>query len=89
MTAGEVVRMLADIVSKNGNLLLNVVQTPEGDLMLILYPFTNEEQRVRSWNIPPFAGDVQMVAACGRDADAGLLRESRWVRHAPGTGGAA
>lgn len=31
-TAGEVIRMLADIVSKNGNLLLNVVQTPEGDL---------------------------------------------------------
>ncbi len=24
--------MLVDIVSKNGNLLLNVVQTPEGDL---------------------------------------------------------
>jgi alpha-L-fucosidase len=32
MTSGEVIRMLADIVSKNGNLLLNVVQTPEGDL---------------------------------------------------------
>ena len=32
MTSGEVVRMLADIVSKNGNLLLNVVQTPEGDI---------------------------------------------------------
>ena len=32
MTSGEVVRMLVDIVSKNGNLLLNVVQTPEGDL---------------------------------------------------------
>jgi alpha-L-fucosidase len=32
MSSGEVVRMLADIVSKNGNLLLNVVQTPEGDL---------------------------------------------------------
>lgn len=32
MSAGEVVRMLVDIVSKNGNLLLNVVQTPEGDL---------------------------------------------------------
>lgn len=32
MSAGQVVRMLADIVSKNGNLLLNVVQTPEGDL---------------------------------------------------------
>lgn len=32
MNAGEVVRMLADIVAKNGNLLLNVVQTPEGDL---------------------------------------------------------
>ena len=30
--AGEVIRMLADIVSKNGNLLINVVQTPEGDL---------------------------------------------------------
>lgn len=32
MTSGEIVRMLIDIVSKNGNLLLNVVQTPEGDL---------------------------------------------------------
>jgi alpha-L-fucosidase len=32
MNSGEVVRMLIDIVSKNGNLLLNVVQTPEGDL---------------------------------------------------------
>jgi alpha-L-fucosidase len=31
-TANEVVQMLVDIVSKNGNLLLNVVQTPEGDL---------------------------------------------------------
>ena len=32
MTADEVIQMLVDIVSKNGNLLLNVVQTPEGDL---------------------------------------------------------
>lgn len=32
MTGTEVIRMLVDIVSKNGNLLLNVVQTPEGDL---------------------------------------------------------
>jgi alpha-L-fucosidase len=32
MSAEEVVQMLIDIVSKNGNLLLNVVQTPEGDL---------------------------------------------------------
>lgn len=31
-TSDEVIRMLVDIVSKNGNLLLNVVQTPEGDL---------------------------------------------------------
>lgn len=31
-SSGEIVRMLADIVSKNGNLLINVVQTPEGDL---------------------------------------------------------
>ena len=28
----EIVCMLVDIVSKNGNLLINVVQTPEGDL---------------------------------------------------------
>jgi alpha-L-fucosidase len=32
MTGDEVIQMLVDIVSKNGNLLLNVVQTPEGDL---------------------------------------------------------
>jgi alpha-L-fucosidase len=32
MTGAEVIKMLVDIVSKNGNLLLNVVQTPEGDL---------------------------------------------------------
>jgi alpha-L-fucosidase len=31
-TANEIIQMLVDIVSKNGNLLLNVVQTPEGDL---------------------------------------------------------
>jgi alpha-L-fucosidase len=31
-TSTEVIQMLVDIVSKNGNLLLNVVQTPEGDL---------------------------------------------------------
>jgi alpha-L-fucosidase len=31
-TADEVVQLLMDIVSKNGNLLINVVQTPEGDL---------------------------------------------------------
>ncbi len=32
MSGSEVIQMLVDIVSKNGNLLLNVVQTPEGDL---------------------------------------------------------
>ncbi|MES2808937.1 MAG: alpha-L-fucosidase [Bacteroidota bacterium] len=31
-TGKEVIQMLIDIVSKNGNLLINVVQTPEGDL---------------------------------------------------------
>jgi alpha-L-fucosidase len=31
-TGPEVIRMLADIVSKNGNLLLNVVQYPDGSL---------------------------------------------------------
>jgi alpha-L-fucosidase len=31
-TSNDVIQMLVDIVSKNGNLLLNVVQTPEGDL---------------------------------------------------------
>jgi len=32
MSAEEIIQMLIDVVSKNGNLLLNVVQTPEGDL---------------------------------------------------------
>ena len=31
-SAAEVTSMLCDIVSKNGNLLINIVQTPEGDL---------------------------------------------------------
>jgi alpha-L-fucosidase len=31
-TSAEIVQMLTDIVSKNGNLLINVVQTPEGEL---------------------------------------------------------
>ena len=31
-TSEEIIQMLVDIVSKNGNLLINVVQTPEGDL---------------------------------------------------------
>jgi alpha-L-fucosidase len=31
-TSAEIVQMLTDIVSKNGNLLINIVQTPEGDL---------------------------------------------------------
>lgn len=31
-TATEVLQMLVDIVSKNGNLLLNIVQTPEGEV---------------------------------------------------------
>ena len=28
----DIIQMLVDIVSKNGNLLINIVQTPEGDL---------------------------------------------------------
>ena len=31
-SANMVIQMLTDIVSKNGNLLINIVQTPEGDL---------------------------------------------------------
>lgn len=31
-SADEIAQLLVDIVSKNGNLLINVVQTPEGDL---------------------------------------------------------
>jgi alpha-L-fucosidase len=31
-TAAQVIRLLADIISKNGNLLLNVVQYPDGSL---------------------------------------------------------
>lgn len=31
-SAEEIIQMLIDIVSKNGNLLINIVQTPEGDI---------------------------------------------------------
>jgi alpha-L-fucosidase len=42
MTGTEVIQMLVDIVSKNGNLLLNVVQTPEGDLEQDVLDILNE-----------------------------------------------
>jgi Alpha-L-fucosidase len=42
MTGTEVIQMLVDIVSKNGNLLLNVVQTPEGDLEPDVLKILNE-----------------------------------------------
>ncbi len=42
MTGTEVIQMLVDIVSKNGNLLLNVVQTPEGDLESDVMNILNE-----------------------------------------------
>jgi alpha-L-fucosidase len=41
-TADEVIQMLVDIVSKNGNLLINVVQTPEGDLEPDMLQILNE-----------------------------------------------
>jgi len=31
-SVSEIIQMLVDIVSKNGNLLINIVQTPEGDI---------------------------------------------------------
>jgi alpha-L-fucosidase len=42
MTGTQVIQMLVDIVSKNGNLLLNVVQTPEGDLEQDVMNILNE-----------------------------------------------
>ncbi len=42
MTGTQVIQMLVDIVSKNGNLLLNVVQTPEGDLETDVMNILNE-----------------------------------------------
>ena len=41
-SATDIVQMLVDIVSKNGNLLLDVVQTPEGDLEPIVTNILNE-----------------------------------------------
>jgi len=41
-TATEVIQMLVDIVSKNGNLLINIVQTPEGDLEPDVLKIVNE-----------------------------------------------
>ena len=42
MTGTQVIQMLIDIVSKNGNLLINVVQTPEGDLEPDVLTILNE-----------------------------------------------
>jgi len=41
-TATQIAQMLVDIVSKNGNLLLNIVQTPEGDLEDDVMKIVNE-----------------------------------------------
>jgi alpha-L-fucosidase len=41
-SATEVIQMLVDIVSKNGNLLINIVQTPEGDLEPDVLEIVNE-----------------------------------------------
>lgn len=41
-TSTEVIQMLVDIVSKNGNLLINIVQTPEGDLEPDVLKIVNE-----------------------------------------------
>jgi alpha-L-fucosidase len=47
MSGTEVIQMLVDIVSKNGNLLLNVVQTPEGDLEPDVLAILNE---IAAWH---------------------------------------
>jgi len=41
-TSTEILQMLTDIVSKNGNLLINIVQTPEGDVEPELVRTLNE-----------------------------------------------
>ena len=41
-TPTEIIQMLVDIVSKNGNLLINIVQTPEGDLEPDVIKIVNE-----------------------------------------------
>jgi alpha-L-fucosidase len=41
-TGTAVIQMLVDIVSKNGNLLINIVQTPEGDLEPDMLQILNE-----------------------------------------------
>ncbi|MBC7914793.1 MAG: alpha-L-fucosidase [Pyrinomonadaceae bacterium] len=41
-TSTEIIQMLVDIVSKNGNMLLNVVQTPEGDIESDVLQILNE-----------------------------------------------
>jgi len=48
-TSNDVIQMLVDIVSKNGNLLLNVVQTPEGDLEPDMLMILDE---IGVWNTP-------------------------------------
>jgi alpha-L-fucosidase len=45
-TSSEIVQMLTDIVSKNGNLLINIVQTPEGDLEPDMFKTLND---IASW----------------------------------------
>jgi alpha-L-fucosidase len=46
-SGSEIIQMLVDIVSKNGNLLINVVQTPEGDLEPDVL---NILEDIASWN---------------------------------------
>ena len=65
MSSDQVIQMLIDVVSKNGNLLLNIVQTPEGDLeddvldileaerLFTVHALGRYMAKVRPWRIRP------------------------------------
>ena len=73
-----IIHMLVDIVSKNGNLLLNVVQRPDGSLDPEVEQML---EQLAEWNADPRRGDLRHAAL------AGLRRGRRQGQGRPFQGG--
>jgi alpha-L-fucosidase len=77
LPAGELIRLLVDIVSKNGNLLLNIGPKPDGGISEIQLARLHELGQWLSVNGEGIFGSRPWVKASGKTADGIDLRFTR------------